>query len=394
MMPFRSWQARRFASWMRDSWNPASGHFSVRQAVVSSATVLAGATMQSLAEADHTLLGSPSLAELPSARARSRVQPLHAPSPDPVFVVGNPRSGTTYFHDLLSLDEENFHPVRLRHTLMPSPNLVKLLRLTYRAQTALTGRSLDPFPHLFSMWKGIHRIGFDKPEEDVWVWMMMASSPALMLLFPFQADPSRLGELDDLDERTQEELLSSWDRFHAVVRAEDTAHRRLLNKTVFSMGRVRTLSRRYPEARFLYLLRDPVKAIPSYLSKCHHFWVLMYPDLPRDGHPTENVYRWLVRSYRKLDENRQLIEDGRLTVLPYRHLKADPVGTIESLYRELDLPLGSAFRQRLEERVAAEKSFSSPHRYQLEDFGLTEERIRRDLGFVYDLLDESSEAAS
>ncbi|MBU6163262.1 MAG: sulfotransferase, partial [Myxococcales bacterium] len=42
------------------------------------------------------------------------------PMQSPVFIVANPRSGTTYLHRLMAMDEERFTAMRLWHTMFPS----------------------------------------------------------------------------------------------------------------------------------------------------------------------------------------------------------------------------------------------------------------------------------
>src|SRR5262245_35804788 len=50
-----------------------------------------------------------------------RRQPLRAP----LFIVGAPRSGTSFLQYLLALDEEHFTHVKLYHTILPSALLVR-----------------------------------------------------------------------------------------------------------------------------------------------------------------------------------------------------------------------------------------------------------------------------
>src|SRR5580704_1043802 len=44
---------------------------------------------------------------------------------EPVFIISNPRSGTTFLHRLISLDEENFIYTKNAHTFQMTASFVK-----------------------------------------------------------------------------------------------------------------------------------------------------------------------------------------------------------------------------------------------------------------------------
>jgi hypothetical protein len=106
----------------------------------------------------------------------------------PLFVIATPRSGTTFLHHLLALDDERFVSFKLYQTLAPSVLLDRALS-TLRdldAQAGLgLGRLLDAVDRrLFTAWNGIHRVGLRADEEDENLFVYSLVSPALYMLFP------------------------------------------------------------------------------------------------------------------------------------------------------------------------------------------------------------------
>src|SRR5690606_41758522 len=55
----------------------------------------------------------------------------------PVFIISNPRSGTTYLHRLLCLDEERFTYFLLYHTFLPSVTFYRFILLLKKVDKRL-----------------------------------------------------------------------------------------------------------------------------------------------------------------------------------------------------------------------------------------------------------------
>ena len=81
---------------------------------------------------------------------------------------------------------------------------------------------------------------------------------------------------------------------------------------------------------------------------------------------------------------RKYIPADQLLVLPYAELSAAPLATLERIYHWLGVPISEAFRSRLEQALAAQRSYTSPHRYSLEEFGLSREDVHVELKQVFD----------
>ena len=185
----------------------------------------------------------------------------------PIFVLGTPRSGTTFLHRLLAHDpglasfatwECAFAPsVLQRRCLMRLARLDARLgapvgRLIRRAERRLT-RALD----------GLHPTSLAAPEEDYLVLSPSFECFLLVVAFP---EATWLWDAARLDERPAAERAAFAERYRRVLQRHLYAHgtqKRLLSKNAAFAGSVRTLAEAFPDARLLVCRRDPLDAIDS-----------------------------------------------------------------------------------------------------------------------------------
>ena len=79
------------------------------------------------------------------------------------------------------------------------------------------------------------------------------------------------------------------------------------------------------------------------------------------------------------------------SVVDYRDLTSDPASTIESVYRELGLPVSDTFREILRSQGKRERDHTTRHSYSLSEFGLEGDVIREKLGDLFDRFEWDTE---
>jgi hypothetical protein len=114
------------------------------------------------------------------------------PVKQPVFIISNPRSGTTFLHRLMCLDEEKFVYNLLYHTTFPSITLYRIIQF-FSAIDNKIGKPLHRLMDLindkmFGGWDDIHATGFNKSEEDEGLHFVSGISPSVGLVTPFLID--------------------------------------------------------------------------------------------------------------------------------------------------------------------------------------------------------------
>jgi len=306
----------------------------------------------------------------------------------PVFIISTPRSGTTFLHRLMCLDEEQFTYFKTYQTLLPSITLYRLLDLL----SALDRRLARILPRLrawierkaFAGWRGIHPIGLDRAEEDEGIFLYTLHTPALYLLFPFVDELCQVQFTDNLPLEQRRRIMDYYRRCIQRHLYASGGDRTLLSKNVHSTGRILSLLETFPDARFILLLRNPYQAIPSLLSLFYAVWQVPSPDIPRQSPETQALAHMGYDYYRHLARVCKQIPEERFVCVGYEELVADPRSVVERIYQHFGLPMSEAFRVRLERATQQSRGYQSAHRYSLEEFGLDPKAIYRELKEIFE----------
>lgn len=305
----------------------------------------------------------------------------------PIFVIANPRSGTTLLHRLLSYDEERFTSLALWHTILPSITGYRIVGALAAADRRV-GRPLGRLMHAieraaFGGWDGVHNMGLTAPEEEEAYFFMTWTSPAVWFTAP---DPARLGYLAMLDNATAD-VRRRMMAFHRSslqrhLYATGTGNKTLLTKNVLSSGRIRSLLEAYPDARFIYVARHPYEALPSFASMFSMPWRAVAPHLP-----VEHGRMWTdlgIAFYRHTQTLGDELGPERFVRVRYDELVADPIGRVEAIYAQLGIEMGPDMRMKLAAHASLATRYERRHEYSLEQYGLTPKQIADELGDVFD----------
>ena len=306
----------------------------------------------------------------------------------PVFVFANPRSGTTLAHRLISMDEEVFTTVKLYQTIFPAVSATRTFKKLIELADTKVGSPLRKAYAFFnapleSRWEGVHHISLDQAEEDVCTLLWNFSSPTSALLFPFIDDmPSQTW----IDRRSPEERKEFLDAYGNVIKRHvfEAGGKRFLNKNVFFSTRVRSVYEKFPDAVFVYLVRDPRECLPSFINKFYRAWKAHSPGIEPTGEEIQALKRLGYDYYRYALECRKDIPEDQFITIRYEDLVANPKKTILGLYGRLGMPVSAEFEVKLDEAQAAQRDYESPRAVDLEFFGITEEEVTHELRDVFE----------
>ncbi len=319
---------------------------------------------------------------------------VDVPVTEPVFVVATPRSGTTFLHHLLALDENSFTHQKLYQTVFPSILMSRLVDLLAPRKSdekiVPAGATQGLFQRLFRHWEGIHSVSLSAEEEDESLFVYMLHSPAFYLLMPFIDLAPQFQDLDSESEHVRVRISACYrstaQRHLYATRAHLPGQTKtLLVKNVLLPARLKVTKQAFPDARFVRLVRDPRDAIPSAMSLFSTTWDVHSPDIARDSHQTRCLGEMFVAHYRKLHEE-SLGENGsRVLTIRFEDLIQDPEAQVRKIYAFLHKPLSPEYAQKLRFACQEPQKFKSEHSYSLSDFGWSEEDVTEPLA---DLLDE------
>jgi len=296
---------------------------------------------------------------------RARPEILATPIPEPIFVVGWPRTGSTALHQLLARDPahrtlpywESFDPVPPEHG--PDGRAERVDRLL---------RQLARFAPDY---QAIHPMWAEMPEECV--ALFMNAFRTLQLDIQYRV-PGYAEWLLAQDARVAYEAHR---RQPALVLHHRPGGERLVLKDPTHLVHLETVLALYPNARIVHTHRDPVEALSSLCSLYAHTRAIFSDEVDPRAIGRELLSGYWPRALERALELRERIPAGRLADVRCADLVRDPLGSVERLYRDLDLELTGAARAAMEAYLAAEaQKPRSVHEHSLESFGLREGEVR------------------
>ena len=301
----------------------------------------------------------------------------------PVFIIANPRSGTTYLHRLISMDGERFTYTKLAHTFFMTSSftmLANLVKWLDRHTGNWIRKSINLFDDwIWGGWDDIHDMGFNKAEEDELPFAQTMMSNGVFIPFPFFHLIKDTKFLDKEPQGVRNSVMDFYEscvkRFVYIAGREKT----YLSKNVMSTGRFQTLLERFPDAQIIYIARHPYEALPSFAS----MFSTMYGTVP-DAELSKRAWAELgIQYYLYLAEMHRKIPKSQFIALKYDDLVASPIETVMKVYQHFNWQASITFLKQLEQEQARQSAYHSKHEYDLKDYSLSKDYIYERLFEVF-----------
>jgi hypothetical protein len=268
------------------------------------------------------------LYRISEAKYRHAAEALPLDQP-PVFVIGHWRTGTTFLHDLFSVDPNLAYPTTFEcffphHFLLTENTLPKIMKVLLPKK-----RPQDDVP-----------VGFDRPQEEEFGMLMLGEgTPYVTHAWP------RFGPADsdylDFKGLTEAEKKKWADAYMWFYRRLSLKHggKPLVMKTPANAARLKLLTKLFPDARYIYLSRNPLKVFPSTVK----LWRALYSVQGLHNPPyldswlDDYVLDMFARLTEDYEADRHVIPKGRLIELRYEDLIKDPISTMRDIYAHVDI---------------------------------------------------------
>ena len=297
---------------------------------------------------------------------------------DPVFIVGFPRSGTTYIHRLMATDDQ-FTTIRLWEILF-APSISQ--KKVFLALGRLDRRLGNPVSSRIRDWEQkklknvYHSIGLFEPEEDEAILMHIFSSFFLIFMFPFYEELRPLARFDmALSGKDRDRIMGFYKRCvqrHLAVFGK--GGKKFLSKNPAFSTRVQSLRSTFPDAHFICMVRNPLESIPSELSQRSFFVENFYSPVSRDS-IREYVMDMARDYYRHPLSRLPNWPDSQQAIVPYPALVKHPEKTVKMLYRRFGFTVSKSFQDVLARNQLKASGYQSGHEYSPERVGLERKRI-------------------
>ena len=258
----------------------------------------------------------------------------------PLFILGHWRSGTTLLHNMLTKDPSAAY-ITTYQSLFPSNLASKWLFRTFMKINMPEKRPSD----------GV-ALNIDFPQEDEFAFSNLQSNAYYnFFYFPkeYQSFYKKAVNHQGLSKSESDEWYSCYDKLlkKALI---DGKGERIIVKNPVNTARIKQLLKLYPDAKFLYIYRNPITVFHS----TRRFFQQLYPTLWL--HEVDHafidvmifdVYNRLMNDYL---EQKSLIPARNLMELRFEEFELNPVKEMEKIYNEL-----------LEEDFSAVKSYFSDY---------------------------------
>ena len=294
---------------------------------------------------------------------------LSLPIERPIFITGLPRSGTTFLHRLLLKDPANRAPL-VWETIYPYPPQRGWPRRGRDTRIARVARQLRAFERLAPEFSALHPLHATSPQECSEITAHVFRSLRFDTTYRI---PSYRAWLD-ADGHVPAYRFHR--RFLQHLQHQVPGERWVLKcpDHLFALDAIRAV---YPDARLVFVHRDPVKVL---LSVAKLTEVVRRPFTRRlDPHEIgrQESARWLEGTRRMLSAGDEAGLPEKIHHVQHTALVADPVGTVAALYRHFGLELTAATSAAIEDHVRrAPRGGYGPRDYHFEDHGLNADAER------------------
>jgi hypothetical protein len=227
-------------------------------------------------------------------------------------------------------------------------------------------------------------MGIDKAEEDEATFALAFQTPAINLFVPY---PEELEQLNFFDLQPKEDRRRFMQFYREVVQRHLFANgpdKTFINKNVFFGARIRSVLEEFPDAIFVYMIRHPYEALPSFLNMWRDKWKVHSPEIDDESPQAKALVKLAFDYYRYALACRRHVPRNQFHVVSYDDLVADPRGTVERIYDKLGFEISPAFAQELDAATSKQRFYESTHEYSLEQFGLTKREVYEALRDVFD----------
>jgi hypothetical protein len=291
----------------------------------------------------------------------------------PIIIIGNPRSGTTFLHRYLDT-----HGIatgsRILDIFLPS-------LILNRAASRLIARRLSGPSFSTNV---AHQTGLTLVDnDDIGLMLRFLDGPLHDLGLAGFDDAAR--PRPNTAARDLAWMQRMWRRV-MVIRGGT----RIVAKFHAMTYPVRDILAAQPDAKIVYMVRDPLEAIPSAmsLSVMHVERRFGFADLPERTRQLyyRQIYAALLDGYRTFtaDWLSGRTDRTRVMVIRYDRLMTDFPAIMDELLAFIGHIPTPALLADIEATSARQRAYVSHHRYDLAEFGLDEHRIRHDCRFLTD----------
>lgn len=276
---------------------------------------------------------------------------------DPVFVLGHWRSGTTFVHNVLSCDKQFGYNTTYQTVF---PNLMLFGQSFFKKQTSLLMPDKRPTDNM--------ELKVDLPQEEEFALSnMLPYSFYNFWFFPkyWQEYSKKYLLFEDITPEELEKFKSVFERL-IKISLWNTKGSRFLSKNPPHTGRIPHLLEMFPNAKFIYLMRNPYTVFESTRS----FFTNTIQPLKLEEFSNQEIQDNIVKTYRdlyfKYEKDKALIPEGNLIEVKFEDFEKNALEMTKNIYNTLSIPGFENARPAIEAYLDTKKGYKK-NQYKYED---------------------------
>jgi len=292
-------------------------------------------------------------------------------TPPPLFITGHWRSGTTYIHNMLSLDTTfgfcSTFTATVPGVFLGSEKIFKPVL----AGSITEKRPMDDVP-----------MGTDLPQEEEY---------AIGAFIPYAyyngwIFPKNMGFYNNFVcmENVSKDVIDEWKETYLYFLKKLTYYRdgkRLILKNPAHTARIKQLLEMFPDAQFINIYRNPYHLYYSMMR----FLRIVVPIYCLQKHDMQKLEEHMLdlyaQMYKKYFNERSLIPEGNLIEIKYEDFIQNPLKNVKKIYTTLGLKNFDASKKLFSDYATSQKFFKAST-YNVEP--VVKEKIDDKWKFVFD----------
>jgi hypothetical protein len=291
---------------------------------------------------------------------------------DPFFILGHWRSGTTYLHNILSIDSQWGFFTTFQAYL---PGLFLGSEKTWKPLVISSIPDKRPMDDV--------KMNADYPQEDQYaIGAMSPFSYYHGWCYPKNMEKYNRYVLMDDDIPNHE--IRKWKKIYLYLIKKVTfavGGKQLVLKNQDNTAKIRLLLDLFPNAKFLLIQRNPISLYYS-MSKFMRIVIPRY--CVQNPPPFEMVEDSMIKLYaemfRKYLNERSLIPEGNLVEIKYEDFISDPLMWLKYVYNNLGLEGYSKNKEKFSSYIERQKSVKGGS-YDISD--IVVEKLKKHWDFVF-----------
>lgn len=310
------------------------------------------------------------------------------PIDKPLFIMGNFRSGSTFLHRLLSRDNNTFTSLRTWDIFfMPSVTQRKLLRVLARLDRKF-GSPLVNWIHRIDQrsvgqWD-IHKVSLFEPEEDENIMLHIFSTFFVAVFFPFLEDMPPYHFFDAALPADEKARIMGFYR-DCIKRHlyANSGKRHFVAKNPAFSAKIETLREFFPDARIVYLARNPLDTLPSTVSLLTYYWKLFNAPDAKYVYCNEVLALskyWYHHPLEYMDAHPSPLQ----MIVRFDDLIGDAETVIRRFAAQFDYPVHPHLTEIVQQAMADAIAHRSEHHYDYTQMGFTREQIIAEFAHIFE----------